>query len=82
MQPVLNITGLSVQFKQDGKKQEAVQHFSLDVFKGKITALVGESGSGKSVTALSILHLLPTQASIGGQILFNEPSGSTGHFPP
>lgn len=76
MQPVLNISGLSVQFKQDGKKQDAVHHFSLDLFKGKITALVGESGSGKSVTALSILGLLPKQASIGGQIQFNEPSGS------
>jgi microcin C transport system ATP-binding protein len=59
LSPLLTIHNLSVGFHQDGEDFVAVKEISLKVPKGKTVALVGESGSGKSVTALSILKLLP-----------------------
>ena len=67
---VLDIRNLQVSF---GKKENTVivvKDISCTIPAGKITALVGESGSGKSVTALSILGLLPESANIKGEILF------------
>ena len=55
----LQIKDLSVTFRVEGRDVEAVKHVSFDLDKGETLALVGESGSGKSVTALSILQLLP-----------------------
>jgi microcin C transport system ATP-binding protein len=57
--PLLQIRDLSVSFDTPGGEVQAVRHLSLDINKGETVALVGESGSGKSVTALSILQLLP-----------------------
>jgi microcin C transport system ATP-binding protein len=57
--PLLSIRDLSVAFGQGGRETLAVDRVSLDIGKGETVALVGESGSGKSVTALSILKLLP-----------------------
>jgi microcin C transport system ATP-binding protein len=59
--PLLQITDLHVAFRGDGDEPDvdAVRGVSLDVTRGETVALVGESGSGKSVTALSILGLLP-----------------------
>jgi microcin C transport system ATP-binding protein len=57
--PLLSIRNLSVTFETSGQRVEAVKRISLDLAKGETLALVGESGSGKSVTALSILQLLP-----------------------
>src|SRR5215468_197324 len=57
--PLLSIRNLSVTFETPGNRVEAVKRISLDLAKGETLALVGESGSGKSVTALSILQLLP-----------------------
>ena len=62
-EPLLHIDDLSVAFTQGGNTQIAVDRVSLDVKKGETVALVGESGSGKSVTALSILKLLPYPAA-------------------
>ena len=57
---LLDIKNLSVYFKRrQGEDFAAVQNVSLQLEKGKILGIVGESGSGKSVTALSILGLLP-----------------------
>jgi microcin C transport system ATP-binding protein len=53
------VSDLSVRFEQDGQSIDAVRHISFDIPRGKTLALVGESGSGKSVTALSMLRLLP-----------------------
>ena len=60
MIPFVEIKNLSVIFGHGAKAVEAVRKVSLTIHKGETLALVGESGSGKSVTALSILQLLPT----------------------
>ena len=57
--PLLSVRDLSVAFGQGGREVLAVDRVSFDVGNGETVALVGESGSGKSVTALSILKLLP-----------------------
>ena len=59
MKKLLSIKNLSVSFDTNTKISSAVKNISLDVFKGEALGIVGESGSGKSVTALSILKLLP-----------------------
>lgn len=59
MSALLSVRDLSVQFCQDGQAIKAVDRVSFDVGEGETVALVGESGSGKSVTALSVLRLLP-----------------------
>jgi microcin C transport system ATP-binding protein len=70
--PLLSIRDLSVAFHQGGATSVAVDHVSFDIAKGEVVALVGESGSGKSVTANSILKLLPYPAAShpSGEILF------------
>lgn len=58
--PLLVIDNLSVRFTTPDGQFDAVKHISFTLHKGETLALVGESGSGKSVTALSIMQLLPT----------------------
>ncbi|NBD94921.1 MAG: dipeptide ABC transporter ATP-binding protein [Gammaproteobacteria bacterium] len=58
-QPLLSVDDLVVEFAAPGHSVEAVRGASFTLSKGETLALVGESGSGKSVTALSILQLLP-----------------------
>ncbi len=58
-EPVLSIDNLHVEFRQGGNVTHAVRGISFDINDKETVALVGESGSGKSVTALSILKLLP-----------------------
>jgi len=71
MHPLLEIKNLHISFSQEDGVTDAVQDISFSASSGKITAIVGESGSGKSVTALSILQLLPTGAKLTGDILFS-----------
>ena len=66
---LLSIRDLSVAFGQGARKVLAVDRVSFDIDKGETVALVGESGSGKSVTALSVMKLLPYPAA-------HHPSGS------
>ena len=70
--PLLSVRDLSVAFSQGGSTSLAVDHVSFDIGKGETVALVGESGSGKSVSALSVLKLLPYPPAShpSGQILF------------
>jgi len=70
---LLQIKDLSVAFTQGGQTATAVDRISFDIKKGETVALVGESGSGKSVTALSILKLLPYPAAShpSGEVNFN-----------
>jgi microcin C transport system ATP-binding protein len=70
--PLLEVRDLSVAFAQGGKAQMVVDRVSFTLGKGDALALVGESGSGKSVTALSLVRLLPYPAAShpSGEILF------------
>ena len=72
-QPLLSVRDLSVAFTQGGREQIAVDHVSFDIAQGETVALVGESGSGKSVSALSVLKLLPYPSAShpSGAILFD-----------
>ncbi|MBX3583002.1 MAG: ABC transporter ATP-binding protein [Rhizobiaceae bacterium] len=72
-EPLLSVRDLSVAFSQGGRETIAVDHVSFDIAKGETVALVGESGSGKSVSALSVLKLLPYPPAShpSGQILFD-----------
>lgn len=60
MLPLLTIKNLSLDFITDANVTPALKNISLSVNHNEVLALVGESGSGKSVTALSVLQLLPT----------------------
>ncbi len=69
---LLTVNGLAVNFVQGGKVTHAVKGVSFHIDKGETLALVGESGSGKSVSALSILRLLPVPPAeiVSGEIRF------------
>ena len=71
--PLLSVENLSVHFRQREKVIEAVKSVSFHLNPHETVALVGESGSGKSVTALSILQLLPYPKAShpSGQIYFH-----------
>ena len=70
MNILVSVKNLSIVFN---KTKKIIDSVSFDIPKGKTVALVGESGSGKTVTALSILKLLPSSASYpSGEILFNK----------
>lgn len=75
-QPLLHIDNLSIAFRQQGETRPVVSDLSLHIDPGETLALVGESGSGKSVTALSVLRLLPSPPAIypQGDILFQGQS--------
>ena len=66
---LLEVKDLSVDFRVEGGQSHAVKNISFDLGAGETLAIVGESGSGKSVTALSILQLLPYPTA-------SHPSGS------
>ncbi len=69
---LLSIRDLGVDFEVEGKSITALKHASFDLARGETLALVGESGSGKSITALSVLQLLPypTARHPTGSIVF------------
>jgi microcin C transport system ATP-binding protein len=70
--PLLSVRNLGIRFRQGGNATVAVEGASFEIERGETVALVGESGSGKSVTALSIMRLLPPSAEIPkGEIIFN-----------
>ena len=71
-EPLLSVRDLSVSFHQGGESQLALDRISFDIRRGETVALVGESGSGKSVSALSVLRLLPYPSAShpSGEILF------------
>ena len=74
MNNLVQIKNLSVGFQSHNKRSNVVKSISFEIPKGKTVALVGESGSGKTVTALSILKLLPYPAAFhdSGEIIYNN----------
>lgn len=70
--PLLSVRDLRVAFRAAGATVRALFGVSFDVMEGETLGLVGESGCGKTVTALSILRLLPEEGAVveGGRILF------------
>ncbi len=69
--PLLRVESLSIAFGQ----KRVLENLSFDLAPGQSLGVVGESGSGKSLTALSIMGLLPQKAATEGRIIF-EPKGS------
>jgi len=69
--PLVEIRNLGITYRTDRGKVSAVEDVSLSIPRGGSIGLVGESGSGKSTIALAIMRLLPTNAHVQGQILFN-----------
>jgi peptide/nickel transport system ATP-binding protein len=70
MEPLLEVRDLSVRFDTDEGTVHAVDGMSLELASGQVLGIVGESGCGKSVTALSVLGLLPKTATVTGSIRF------------
>ena len=71
---MLSIENLTVAFRGERGEATAIEEVSLSIGPGEILGVVGESGSGKSVTALSILGLLPEPAAriVGGRVVFED----------
>jgi peptide/nickel transport system ATP-binding protein len=68
---LLQVENLKVAFRRaDGQRLTAVQNLSFEIDTQRILGIVGESGSGKSVTAMSLLRLLPRNADIQGRVQF------------
>jgi peptide/nickel transport system ATP-binding protein len=71
-QALLSVERLTTSFAQNGRVFTAVDGISFTLHRGETFALVGESGSGKSLTALSVMRLLPPEAQItSGRVWFN-----------
>ena len=68
--PLLSVEDLSISFIYDKKSLKTVDRVSFQVDREDFFAIVGESGSGKTLTALSIMRLLPPNAAFSGKIVF------------
>jgi len=69
---LLELNDVSLELKRDGKYVRILDQISFQVNKGETVGIVGESGCGKSMTALSIMKLLPEKAKLSGSVKFNN----------
>src|SRR2546425_8235029 len=69
--PLLEIRDLTTSVSSSGGRVNAVDGLSLTVNRSEIVALVGETGSGKTLTALSVMRLLPPQAEARGAVVLD-----------
>lgn len=70
-EPLLSVRDLSVTFRRpDGSRFSVVDRVTFEVRPGEVVGIVGESGSGKSLTARSLLHLVPKGGLLGGTVQF------------
>ena len=70
---ILDIIDLSISFGNKKNLQEVVHAISFSISENEILGIVGESGSGKSVTALSLMGLLPKKnTQITGEVIFDQ----------
>ena len=80
MSALIEVNNLSVEFRTDEESVKAVKGVSFNIPKGQTVGLVGESGSGKSVTALSLMRLIPEPPGFisGGEVFLNiSPEGTS-----
>ena len=77
--PVLSIQDLMIRFRSEEEIVTAVDNITLEIFQGETVGIVGESGSGKTVTALSILNLVPCPPGelVQGEIFFRSKRAGT-----
>ena len=72
MEKKLQVRDLTISFRTQGGKVQAVRHIDFDLYKGETLAIVGESGSGKSVTNRAIIGILAGNAIVeGGEIVYD-----------
>ena len=69
--PLMQIEDLSISFKIDDNWCRAVNGISFDILPNETLCIVGESGCGKSITAMSLMKLLPDSARLGGKVMFD-----------
>jgi len=68
---LISIQNLSIAFNDNGKQHRVIDNLTFNIARGEVLGVLGESGSGKSLTALTLMHLLPPNAIIQqGKILF------------
>lgn len=73
---ILRVRDLAVSFGKNKNLKQALKGISLDLKRGETLGIVGESGSGKSLTALSVMGLLPPSGNLdGGEIMFDSGEG-------
>ena len=69
--PLLEVSNLSVQLQTQRGPADAVRDISFSLERGETLGLIGESGCGKSITAMSLMGLLPESAAVRGSIKFD-----------
>ncbi|MEW6214089.1 MAG: ABC transporter ATP-binding protein [Nitrospirota bacterium] len=67
---LLKVTGLDISFRSDSSSIKVVSDLNIEIKEAEVFGLVGESGCGKTLTALSIMGILPQNASAEGEIIF------------